>query len=149
MDVPALLSRYKQYLKRLKAAGKEPFVGELRRGDLGLREAVGHFHLYAWLMQAVGRRCLVSPEFPTGNGKVDLFLKWGQYRAVIEVKSFRDAADMLVGRRQAARYAKSQGLDAAAMALFVPVLDEDVLTALSGDEVIEGVRVVTVAIGWG
>lgn len=149
LNAGALLERYKDYLKRLKAAGKEPFLGEQRRSDLGLREAVGHFHLYAWMREAVGRRCKVSPEFPTGNGKVDLFLTWGEFRAVIEVKSFRDAADMLVGRKQAARYAKSQGLDGATMALFVPVLDEEILKALSGDEMIEGVRVVTVAIGWG
>jgi hypothetical protein len=34
------------------------------------------------------------------------------------------------------------------LAVFVPVEDEAVLAALSGDEVIDGVRVVTVAIGW-
>ncbi len=28
-----------------------------------LTEAVGHFHLYAWLQNAVGRRCAISPEF--------------------------------------------------------------------------------------
>ncbi len=52
LDAPALLERYKAYLARLKAAGQDPFMGEERRSDLGLREAVGHFHLYAWLREA-------------------------------------------------------------------------------------------------
>ncbi len=54
----------------------------------------------------------------------------------------------LLARRQAARYAKSQSLASATLAMFVPVSDEEVLRKLSGDEVIDGVRVITVAIGW-
>lgn len=148
IDAPALTARYIAYLGRLKAAGNDPFAGELRRGDLGLREAVGHFHLYAWLREAVGRMCAVSPEFPTGNGKVDLFLRWQGHTAVIEVKSFRSASDLLTARRQAARYAKSQGLPSATLAVFVPVNEEAVLQSLSGEEIADGVRVVTIAIGW-
>ncbi len=148
LDAPALLERYKAYLVRLKAAGQDPFVGEERRSDLGLREAVGHFHLYAWLREAARNQCAVSPEFPTGNGKVDLLLRSEHHRAVIEVKSFRSASDVLLARRQAARYAKSQNLASATLAMFVPVSDEEVLRKLSGDEVIDGVRVITVAIGW-
>ena len=49
---------------------------------------------------------------------------------------------------QVARYAASQGLAVAALAMFVPVADEAVLAQLSGDEIVDGVRVVTVAIGW-
>ena len=148
LDAPALLERYKAYLFRLKAAGQDPFLGEQRRSDLGLREAVGHFHLYAWLREAVRTLCAVSPEFPTGNGKVDLLLRSHHQRAVIEVKSFRSASDVPIARRQAARYAKSQNLASATLAMFVPVSDEEVLRKLSGDEVIDGVRVITVAIGW-
>ena len=148
LDAPALLERYKAYLKRLKAAGQDPFEGEERRADLGLREAVGHFHLYAWLREAIRTQCVVSPELPTGNGKVDLLLRTRHQRAVIEVKSFRGAADVLLSRKQAARYAKTQGLSAATLAVFVPVSDEEVLRKLSGDEVIDGVRVITVTIGW-
>jgi len=148
LDAAALCERYKAYLVRLKAAGQDPFLGEQRRSDLGLREAVGHFHLYAWLREAVRTLCAVSPEFPTGNGKVDLLLRSPHQRAVIEVKSFRSASEVPIARRQAARYAKSQNLASATLALFVPVSDEEVLRKLSGDEVIDGVRVITVTIGW-
>jgi hypothetical protein len=148
LDAAALCERYKAYLARLKAAGQDPFLGEPRRGDLGLREAVGHFHLYAWLREAVRTLCVVSPEFPTDNGKVDLLLRSAHQRAVIEVKSYRSASEVPIARRQAARYARSQKLAAATLAMFVPVSDEEVLRKLSGDEVIDGVRGITVAIGW-
>jgi len=41
-----------------------------------MTEAVGHFHLFSWLQTAVGKQCAVSPEFPTGNGLVDLHLRY-------------------------------------------------------------------------
>ncbi len=77
LDLPALLERYKNYLERLEAKGINPWKDQPRRTDMHLTEAVGHFHLYAWLKDAVEDMCVVSPEFPTGNGKVDLHLKCG------------------------------------------------------------------------
>ena len=71
LNVTALLRRYKDYLARLKAGGINPWQNQPRRKDLHYTEAVGHFHLYHWLQNAVGRFCVISPEFPTGNGKVD------------------------------------------------------------------------------
>ena len=47
------------------------------------------------------------------------------------------------------RYAARLGLDEAALCVFVQVDDESVLAALSGVEVVEGVKVTVVAIGWG
>jgi hypothetical protein len=149
LDLAALLGRYRSYLARLKGKGLDPWKGQPRRQDLHLTEATGHFHLYTWLRDAVGRECVVSPEFPTGNGKVDLLVQWKGQRGVIEVKSFRARRDLPPARQQAARYAKSQGLASATLALFVPTDDEAVLAALSGEEMTDGVRVVTVAIGWG
>jgi len=148
LDLPALLTRYKDYLKRLKAKGLNPWKDQPRRADLHLTEAVGHFHLFAWLQNAVGRRCAVSPEFPTGNGKVDLHLRCDGRRGVIEVKSFIDVSEAKRSGRQAADYARQMGLAAVVLALFVPVEDEDVLGKLSGAETIEGVEVSTAAIGW-
>lgn len=148
IDAPALCQKYIAYLERLNAAGQNPFAQDERRRDLGLREAVGHFHLYFWLKDALGHTGRVRPEFPTGNGKVDLLLEYGPHRAVIEVKSFTQAADMARAQKQAARYAKSQNLEVATIALFVPSTDPQVLNALCSDQPHDGVRVVTVAIGW-
>ena len=148
LDVPALLARYRAYLIRLRGTGQDPWKEQPRRADLHLRESVGHFHLYAWLRDAIGRRCVVSPEFPTGNGKVDLLLRWEGRTAVLEVKSFKDLYEVPRWREQAARYARGQGLDRATLALFVPSEDETVLQKLSSRERIDAVEVTTVASGW-
>jgi hypothetical protein len=149
LDLPALLKRYKDYLVRLKAKGINPWKEQPRRKtDLHLTEAVGHFHLYAWLKEAIGRRCVVSPEFPTGNGKVDLHLRCASKRGIIEVKSFVDAHWATLARGQAAQYAKQLGLAQVTVAIFVPIEDETVLTKLSVQEVTLGVSVTVVAIGW-
>ncbi len=148
LNVPALIRRYKDYLGRLRAKGLNPWKDQPRRADMHYTEAVGHFHLYAWLLSAVGRRCVVSPEFPTGNGRVDLHLRCGAQRGIIEVKSFVDASEVKKSRKQAAEYAGSMKMDSVTVALFVPTEDEKVLGQLSGEQVIDGVSVTVVAIGW-
>lgn len=149
LDLPALLRRYKEYLARLKAKGLNPWKEQPRRQtDLHLTEPVGHFHLYAWLQSAIGRRCVVSPEFPTGNGRVDLHIRCGDRHGLIEVKSFIDQYQAREDRGQAARYAKHLGMEQVVLALFVPIEDEAILQELSVTETIDQVTVKVVAIGW-
>ena len=149
LNLPALLQRYKDYLSRLKAKGLNPWKEQPRRKtDFHLTEAVGHFHLYAWLQSAVGRRCVCSPEFPTGNGKVDIHLKCDDKHGIIEVKSFVDAYQLKLDREQAAEYAQSLELDSVTMAVFLPVEDDTVLAKLSGGTVIQTIHVHVVAMGW-
>lgn len=148
LDLSALLRRYIDYLDRLKIKGLNPWKEQPRRADLHLTEAVGHFHLYAWLKEAVEDQCVISPEFPTGNGKVDLHLKCGEKRGIIEVKSFKSHSRTKMAYKQAAEYAGSLGLDEVAVALFVPVTEEDVLEKLSGEHEIDGIKVQVKAIGW-
>jgi hypothetical protein len=88
LNLPALLTRYKDYLARLKAQGINPWKEQPRRKtDSKLTEAVGHFHLFSWLREAVGEDCIVSPEFPAGKGEVDLHLLCGHQRGIIKVLS--------------------------------------------------------------
>jgi len=148
LDLSALLDRYKKYLARLKTRGLNPWKDQPRRTDLHLREAAGHFHLYFWLYQAIGSRCAISPEFPTGNGRVDLHLRCGDQQGVIEVKSYKDQVELEKSKKQAAGYAEKLNLPSITLAVFVPVDDEDVLGRLSGEEVVDGVRVTVVAVGW-
>ena len=143
-----LVGRYRGYLERLAARGIDPWKGQPRRADLHLTEAVGHFHLYAWLRDAIGRRCVISPEFPTGNGKVDLVIRWQTHVAVIEVKSFIDMYELGLGRGQAAAYAKKLGLTEAVLAVFVPLPQSDIPQGIAGVGEIDGVRVVVEAVGW-
>jgi len=149
LNLPALLQRYKDYLARLKAKGINPWKSQPRRKtDIQLTESVGHFHLYAWLHQAIGHYCVVSPEFPTGNGKVDLHIRYEGRRGLIEVKSFVDMKKLNTGKLQAAAYAKKVGLNEVTMAVFIPVLDEDILAKLSTTSTHDGVLVTVVMIGW-
>jgi hypothetical protein len=148
LDLPALLTRYKDYLKRLKANGLNPWKDQPRRADLHLTEAVGHFHLYAWLKDAVEGQCVVCPEFPTGNGKVDLHLRCGEKRGIVEIKSFKSRSKIPFAAQQASRYAQQMELSAVVLVLFAPVEDEDMLEKLSSVETIDGVEVSTIAIGW-
>jgi len=148
LNLPALLQRYKDYLKRLKAKNLNPWKDQPRRADLHLTEAVGYFHLYSWLTQAVDDYCIISPEFPTGNGKVDLHLKCREKRGIIEVKSYKSMSKVKEAKKQAAKYAKQTGLDSVTIALFVPVEDENILQKLSARDIIEGVEVNVCAIGW-
>jgi hypothetical protein len=148
LNLPPLLDRYKAYLVRMKAKGLNPFKDQPRRNDLHYTEAVGHFHLYAWLQAAIGRRCVTSPEFPTGNGKVDIHIRCNGKKGIIEVKSFVDMTETRKGTEQAAAYARSFNLNSVTLALFVPVDDETVLAKLSGEHQSNGVTVTVVAIGW-
>jgi len=143
-----LLERYRGYLKRLKARGIDPFQGQPRRADLQLPEAVGHFHLYAWLRDALQGRCLITPEFPTGNGKVDLVLQAEGHTGVIEVKSFVNMYLLQKGYAQTAGYAKKLGLSEATMAVFVPVPEGEIPNEVGGEVVIDGVTIRVVALGW-
>ena len=149
LDLPALLQRYRDYLQRLEDKGLSPWTGQPRRSDLHLSEAVGHFHLYAWLRQAVGRLCVVSPEFPTGNGKVDLCITCKEKKGIIEVKSFVDRASLEDSVQQATHYASSLDLSEVTLAVFVPTREQEILDQLSGNREIEEVLVHVEAIGWG
>ncbi len=148
LDVPALLDRYKNYLKRLRAKGMNPWKDQPRRADLRYTEYVGHFHLYFWLRQAVEDWCVVSPEFPAGNGRVDLHLKCGEKQAIIEVKSFTSMTRLKTAGEQAARYARKLNFSGITLVVFVPIEDEETLAKLSGVRTVEGVRLTVVAVGW-
>jgi hypothetical protein len=149
LNLPALLTRYKDYLARLSAEGINPWKEQPRRKtDLKLTEAVGQFHLFTWLRDVVERRCVLSPEFPTGNGKVDLHLQCGKLRGIIEVKNFVNRYQLKDDRQQAADYANNLGLSSVTLAVFIPVLEEAVLEKLSTQQVVDGVEVTVVAIGW-
>ena len=148
LDLPALLDRYKGYLMRLRAKGLDPWQGQPRRADLRLTEAAAHFHLYAWMRQAFNGCGVVSPEFPTGNGKVDLHVRCGEKAGIIEVKSFTNLRQLHSARKRAADYAASLGLDRVTLAIFTPLKDDEALQQLSGETTIEGVQVIVVAIGW-
>lgn len=56
--------------------------------------------------------------------------------------------ELAEGRAQTASYAKKLGLTTATLAVFVPMEDEAVPPQIGGEAEIDGVKVVTVPIGW-
>ncbi|MCK4763431.1 MAG: AAA-like domain-containing protein [Candidatus Aminicenantes bacterium] len=96
-----------------------------RRKDLRIYEAVFHFNLYMYLFQFLkswGGK--VYPEFPTGNGKVDLIIRYKDRVYGLELKSFTHEAAYKDALSQAAGYGKKLGLEKISLVFFVEDIDE-------------------------
>lgn len=123
LNVLNLLRRCEAYLRR----NRDWLLKDVpRRADLRVREAVHHFSLYMYLAQFLqpydGQ---VWPEFPTGNGKVDLIIYYAGGRYVVEVKSFSTRYLYLKALDQAAEYAAHLGVNEITLALFIDTTVDD------------------------
>ena len=119
-----ILKRYQVWLSReLK---KDYLLKDApRRADLRVYEAVWHFNLYSYLRNRFANYDIrIWPEFPTGNGKVDLLLSYKGMRYALELKSFQDATQYRKAIVQAARYGRSLGLDRVTLAFFIDAIDD-------------------------
>ncbi|HLP60687.1 MAG TPA: ATP-binding protein [Candidatus Deferrimicrobium sp.] len=121
MDIPAMLALYQTYLDKNKGW---LFKNVPRRSDLRIYEAVFHFNLYAYLDELLrGKKVRIYPEFPTGNGKIDLLLQYNNMTYGIELKSFTDQAGYRVALEQAAQYANRLGLREIYLVSFIESID--------------------------
>ena len=96
-----------------------------RRADLRLYEAVYHFNLFMWLerfLQRPGGR--VYPEFPTGNGQIDLIIRYQGQLYGVELKSFTSDFDYRAALGQAARYARRLQIATITVVFFVEAVDD-------------------------
>ncbi|MEZ4869422.1 MAG: AAA-like domain-containing protein [Caldilineaceae bacterium] len=123
LSLPKLLRYYEAYLQQNRAT---LFAEAPRRAtDFRVYEAVYHFNLYMYLARVLadfGGR--VTPEFPTGNGKVDLLVHHAGQLYGLEVKSFANLREYELARRQAANYAQQLGLAHITLALFLESVDD-------------------------
>ena len=88
LNVKNLLKQYEDYLKKNH---KWLLKDAPRRKDLRVFEAVYHFNLYMYLFKFLSpKNGRVFPEFPTGNGKIDLIINYQNNIYAIEIKSFTD-----------------------------------------------------------
>jgi len=123
LNIPNLLRRYEAHLRKnrdwmLKDAP--------RRSDMRVREAVFHFNLYAYLERFFGSYpSRVWPEFPTGNGKVDLMIQHGGRMYVLELKSYKDLPAYQQALAQAGRYGKQLDLARIYLVMFVETMPDD------------------------
>ena len=123
LNIRNLLERYQDYLLKNRSwlLEKAP-----RRSDLRIYEAVYHFNLYMYLQAFLrSRKGVVYPEFPTGNGQIDLIIKYQGKTYGIEVKSYTDKPGYHEALDQAARYAKSLGISEITLAFFIEAIDDD------------------------
>ena len=64
------------------------------------------------------------PEFPTGNGQIDLIISLAEQKYGLEVKSYANQTAYKKAIRQAADYGRQLGLDEISLIFFVEVIDE-------------------------
>jgi hypothetical protein len=91
IDIPRLLQRYEQYLQ----ANREMVLKDAprRKNDLRVFEAVFQFHLYLYLVNFFRNYGVqVVPEFPTGNGTIDLLIRYAGQLLGLELKSLINRA---------------------------------------------------------
>ncbi|MCP4137818.1 MAG: hypothetical protein GY754_43050, partial [bacterium] len=97
-----------------------------RRSDMRIYEAVFHFNLYMYLHGFLkGKGAEVYPEFPTGNGQIDLIIKYKDRVYGIELKSYKDQPGYKKALTQAARYGKSLNLTEITLVFFIEYIDEE------------------------
>jgi len=122
LDVRELMKLYQAYLD---ANRSWLFKDAPRRNDLRIYEAVYHFNLYSYLHNFLrDKGALVFPEFPTGNGKIDLLIRYNNKTYGIELKSYTDDPGYRRSLEQAASYGKKLGLSEMFLVIFVEAIDE-------------------------
>ncbi|MCP4396982.1 MAG: hypothetical protein GY801_06740, partial [bacterium] len=122
LNIKNLALRFEVYLKEnrdwlLKDAPK--------RKDLRIYEAVYHFCLYRYLCDFLGtKHARVYPEFPTGNGKIDLIIRYHDHTYGLELKSYTDETGYKEALQQAAKYGKEYGFPQVWLLSFVEYVDD-------------------------
>ncbi|RLC10951.1 MAG: hypothetical protein DRI57_19620 [Deltaproteobacteria bacterium] len=122
LNIRNLMWRFETYLRE----NREWLLADApRRKDMRIFEAVYHFALYRYLCDFLGSKyAKVWPEFPTGNGKVDIMIAYGGKRYALELKSYAGQREYDDALAQAARYGKQLGLSEISMVFFVEYADD-------------------------
>ena len=123
LNIPGIIGYYGRYLSR----NRHWLLKDVpRRKDLRIYEAIFHFNLYKYLAEFLGPRGgKVVPEFPTGNGKVDLVVRYQERMYALELKSFAQESAYKDSLTQAAEYARQLKLGEIFLVFFVEAVDED------------------------
>ncbi|VAX34800.1 hypothetical protein MNBD_UNCLBAC01-1218, partial [hydrothermal vent metagenome] len=143
LNILGIMQNYQKYVNQ---RGSKAFAHGLTRQDGCKYEAVYHYSLDAYMSsvaEAIGAASWV--EFPTGNGKTDIFLQYKQQRYVIEIKSFRNQDQIVKAKEQAVRYAQTEGLNEAYLVIFTEVHPRDKLDVYV-EETIDNITVRSVLV---
>ncbi|OQY45608.1 MAG: hypothetical protein B6242_09835 [Anaerolineaceae bacterium 4572_78] len=124
LNIKGVLQLYEQYVHKNK--GWLFRDAPRRKTDFRIMEATYHFNLFMYLSKFLRRHGgQVTPEFPTGNGEVDLIVRYGGRVYAIEVKNFSGAYELKKGIKQAAKYGKKLCLTEIILAMFVENIPDD------------------------
>ncbi|HLP45108.1 MAG TPA: AAA-like domain-containing protein [Candidatus Deferrimicrobium sp.] len=143
--IPHIIKRYRDYLKK----NRDAFFKNVprRKNDLRIYEAIYHFNLYRYLYDLLKSRGVeVIPQFPTGNGKIDLLLKYREKTYAIELKSFKDMFMFEKGIEQAEVYGRQLGLNEVTYLVFVE-LNQEEAKQLEKEVQKPGIKVIVLSIG--
>ncbi|MDM8560475.1 AAA-like domain-containing protein [Candidatus Parabeggiatoa sp. HSG14] len=123
LNLHRLLLRYEQHLQ----ANREQVLKNAprRKNDLRVFEAVFQFHLYSYLASFLDSYdAQVQPEFPTGNGQIDLLIRHAGQLFGLELKSFANQREYKNALTQATKYGKKLGLTEIGLVLFIETVDD-------------------------
>jgi hypothetical protein len=97
-----------------------------RRSDMKIYEATYHFNLYMYLYRFIQRfEGNVYPEFPTGNGKIDLIVEYADKTYGIELKSYTDIPGYKKALKKAAKYGQQLKLKEISLVFFVDYINDE------------------------
>jgi hypothetical protein len=145
LHIPNIINRYRAYLKKNQGT----FFKDVprRKTDMKIYEAIFHFNLYRYLYDLLRSRGVeVVPQFPTGNGKIDLILKYRGKVYAMELKSFKDMYTFERGIDQAAEYGRQLGLKEIVFLVFVELTQEEA-KPLEQEVNRSGIKVVVLPVG--
>jgi len=96
------------------------------RSDMRIYEAVFHFNLYMYLSRfMMGFKGNVYPEFPTGNGKIDLIVEHADKTYGIELKSYTNKPEYKKALKKAAEYGHQLKLKEISLVFFVEYISDE------------------------
>jgi hypothetical protein len=100
------------------------------------------FNLFSFLDEFLRKRDgSVYPEFPTGNGKIDLIIKYKGKVYGIELKSFTDRVGYQIALAKAAQYAKQLNLQEIFLLNFVAAIGGETRKTFEKDYIDEETRI--------
>ncbi len=122
LHIRHLMTRFETYLKQ----NRDWLLQDApKRKDLRIYEAVYHFCFYRYLSDFLGpEQAKVYPEFPTGNGKIDLIITYQGKRYGLELKSYTNEREYYEALDQAAKYGKESDFSEVWLISFVEYVDE-------------------------
>jgi hypothetical protein len=145
LHIPNIIKRYQAYLTKNKGI----FFKNVprRKDDMRIYEAIYHFNLFRYLYDLLRSwEVEVIPHFPTGNGKVDLILKYREKIYALELKSFKDMHRLKKAIDQAGEYGVQMGLKEVFLLVFVELSTEEA-KQLEQEVDKSGIKVIVLSVG--